>query len=225
MTSTLVFDWNGTLLDDAEAICQTVNVFLNRFGKSPITMPTFREHCDLPFTAMYRNFGLTDAEIDILGGNGNALFHETYEPLADQALLREGAWEILQAAKQQNVRTLILSNHVIEPIRVQLRRLGIEDTITEVLAFKSRATQYKDINKGERLRLYMLLNNLDPENTVIIGDMPEERAIASKLGLTSVSITGGFVSEPRLRASGPDYIIHDHYQLLPILKEHGIFSN
>ncbi|WP_245283188.1 MULTISPECIES: HAD family hydrolase [unclassified Bradyrhizobium] len=73
------------------------------------------------------------------------------------------------------------------------------------------------MSKQERLRLYMQGNDLSPERTVIVGDMPVETEIARNLGLINVSIVGGFVSEARLRAAGSDYIIHDHHELLPIL--------
>jgi phosphoglycolate phosphatase len=225
MKPTLVFDWNGTLLDDTEAILQTMNVILNRFGQSSIDIQTFREECDLPFALLYRKCGMSADNVEAANSDGSALFHDTYEPLADRAPLREGARDILKAAHRHGIHTVILSNHIVEPIRVQLRRLGIEEYVSEVLAFESRATQYKSIGKGERLRLYMQANGLQPETTVIIGDMPVETEIARTLGLTGVSITGGFVSEPRLRSAKPDYVIHNHHELQPILRELGIFMN
>jgi phosphoglycolate phosphatase len=225
MKPTLVFDWNGTLLDDADALLQTTNVILNRFGFASIDLQKFREQCDLPFAVLYRKLGMSADEVEAADSNGSALFHDTYEPLASRAPLREGARDILEAAHRQGVQTLVLSNHIVEPIRVQLRRLGIEDYISEVLAFENRATQYKSMGKGERLRLYMQMNHLKPETTVIVGDMPVETEIARDLGLTSISITGGFVSEPRLQAAQPDYVIHNHHELQPILKKHGIFLN
>ncbi|WP_247566663.1 hypothetical protein [Bradyrhizobium sp. 151] len=91
--------------------------------------------------------------------------------------------------------------------------------------FESRATQYKGISKGERLRLYMRAYNLNPSSTFIIGDMPLQTDIARDLGLISVAITGGFVSETRLRAAQPHYLIKDHHKLLPILQERGFFQN
>lgn len=36
MKPTLVFDWNGTLLDDASALLETTNAILNRFGHAAI---------------------------------------------------------------------------------------------------------------------------------------------------------------------------------------------
>ncbi|MGY3622107.1 HAD family hydrolase [Bradyrhizobium sp. USDA 10063] len=225
MKPTLVFDWNGTLLDDADALLQTTNTILDRFGRAPIDMQTFRDQSDVPLSVLYRNLGLSEGEVETVDRDGSAIFHDTYEPLASKADLREGARRILETARQHAGSTIILSNHIVEPLCTQLRRLGIEDCISEVLAFESRATQYKSMSKGERLRVYMQTHNLSPGSTFIIGDMPVETDIARNLGLTSISVTGGFVSEWRLQAAQPDYIIDDHHKLLPILQRHGFFRD
>ncbi|MGY8663843.1 HAD hydrolase-like protein [Bradyrhizobium sp. UFLA05-109] len=225
MKPVLVFDWNGTLLDDAYALLQTTNAILHRFGYTTIDMNTFREHCDVPLSLLYRSLGMSQEDVATVDGDGSALFHDTYEPLADKADLREGARRVLELARQEDASSIIVSNHIVDPLRSQLRRLGINDYIDDVLAFESRTTQYKSMSKGERLRQYMQENHLEPASTFIIGDMPVETDIARKLGLTSISITGGFVSDSRLRAAHPDYTIDNHHELVPILQGRGFFRN
>ncbi|WOH80158.1 HAD hydrolase-like protein [Bradyrhizobium sp. BEA-2-5] len=225
MKPVLVFDWNGTLLDDSYALLQTTNAILTHFGHATIDMNTFREHCDVPLSLLYRRLGMSEDEVTALDRDGNALFHDIYEPLADNSDLREGARRVLELAHQEAASSIIVSNHIVDPLRSQLRRLGIDDYINDVLAFENRTTQYKSMSKGERLRLYMQKNNLKPASTFIIGDMPVETDIARNLGLVSISITGGFVSESRLRAASPDYTINNHHELLPILQRHGYFRN
>ncbi|MGV7214880.1 HAD family hydrolase [Bradyrhizobium sp. UFLA05-112] len=225
MKPALVFDWNGTLLDDADALLQTTNAILERFGRATIDMNTFREHCDVPLSILYRNLGMSESEVAATDRDGSAIFHDAYEPLASNANLREGARRMLEIAREQAASSIIVSNHIVDPLRSQMQRLGINEYIDEVLAFESRATQYKSMTKGERLRLYMQENDLKPPATFIIGDMPVEANIARDLGLISIAITGGFVSESRLRAAEPDYIVHNHHELLPILQGHGFFRD
>ncbi|MGY8684052.1 HAD family hydrolase [Bradyrhizobium sp. UFLA05-153] len=225
MKPALVFDWNGTLLDDADALLQTTNAILKRFGRATIDMNTFRDHCDVPLSIFYRNLGMSESEVAATDRDGSAIFHDAYEPLASNVNLREGARTMLEIAREQAASSIIVSNHIVDPLRSQLQRLGINDYFDEVLAFESRATQYKSMSKGERLRLYMQENDLKPPATFIIGDMPVEANIARDLGLISIAITGGFVSESRLRAAEPDYIVHNHHELLPILQGHGFFRD
>ncbi|TWB93139.1 phosphoglycolate phosphatase-like HAD superfamily hydrolase [Bradyrhizobium macuxiense] len=225
MKPVLVFDWNGTLLDDSYALLKTTNDILTHFGHAMIDINTFREHCDVPLSLLYRSLGMSQDEVALVDRDGSALFHDSYEPLAGNADLREGARRVLELARREAASSIIVSNHIVAPLRSQLRRLGINEHITDVLAFESRATQFKSMSKGERLRLYMKENDLKPASTFIIGDMPVETDIARNLGLISVSITGGFVSESRLRAANPDYTIDNHHELLPILQRHGFFRD
>lgn len=225
MKPLLVFDWNGTLLDDADALLQTTNAILDRFGHPAIDMNTFREHCDVPLSLLYPSLGMSQDQIATVDRDSSAVFHDAYERLAGTARLREGARRVLELARQEGASSIIVSNHIVDPLRSQLRRLEIDHYIDDVLAFESRATQYKSMSKGERLRLYMQKNNQHPVSTFIIGDMPVETNIARDLGLISISITGGFVSEARLRAAGPDYTINDLHELVPILQKHRVFRN
>ena len=225
MKPALVFDWNGTLLDDTYALLETTNVILGHFGHPRIDIDTFREHCDVPLSRLFRSLGMSQEEIAAVERDEGALFHDTYEPLAEKADLREGARRVFELARRESALLIIVSNHIVVPLQSQLRRLGVDNYITDVLAFESRATQYKSMSKGERLRLYMHRYNLNPSSTFIIGDMPVETNIARNLGLTSISITGGFVSAARLEAARPDYTINNHYELLPILQRHGFFRN
>ncbi|MGY4473318.1 HAD family hydrolase [Bradyrhizobium sp. USDA 3364] len=224
MKSAIIFDWNGTLLDDANAVLQTINAILSRFGRAAVDMHKLREKFELPPSVLFRNLGMSKDEIEVVQSNDNAIFHDTYEFLARNAALRKGARNVLLAADQRAIQTVIVSNHIVGPIRTQLRRLGIKTHVTDILAFESRATQFMSMSKQERLRLYMQANDLSPERTVIVGDMPVETEIARNLGLINVSIVGGYVSEGRLRAAGPDYMIYDHHELLPILRKHCLFE-
>ncbi|UWU67808.1 HAD family hydrolase [Bradyrhizobium sp. NC92] len=224
MKPALVFDWNGTIIDDADALLQTTNIILGRLGRAAIDMQTFRDRFDVPLSVFYRNLGMSDSEIETVDSDSSAIFHDTYEPLADKAPLRNGARCILETARQQEISSIIVSNHIVDPLRTQLRRHGIDDCVAEVLAFESRATQFKSMSKGERLRRYMQAYNLNPGSTFIIGDMPVETDIARDLGLISIAITGGCVSESRLQAAQPDYLIEDHHTLLTILQDRGLFE-
>lgn len=183
MNPVLVFDWNGTLLDGSHALLQTTNAILDRYGRATIHMDTFRKHCDVLLSLLYRSLGMSRDEVAEVDRDGSAASHETYEPLADKADLREGPHRLLELARREAALSIIVSNHIVAPLRSQLRRLGIDNYINEVLAFESRTTQYQSMGNGERLRLYMQKNNLEPASIFIIGDMPSKWTLHAILGL------------------------------------------
>src|SRR5882672_11459685 len=114
----IVFDWNCTLFDDIHALHESTNQLLGMEGHPPVTIDDFRTCYHIPFDKFYRNLGLNEEQIRRLMELENGTFHDHYEPLAANAALREGAAEILNHAHTSGLRTYILSNHIVEPIRV-----------------------------------------------------------------------------------------------------------
>ena len=44
----ILWDWNGTLLDDTQAALDTLNIMLRRRGAKPIALEFFRDHFAFP---------------------------------------------------------------------------------------------------------------------------------------------------------------------------------
>ena len=220
-----MFDWNGTLFDDFDAMLTCNNIVFTRFGRNPAATPdAYREHYEIPFGTLLRNHGFSDEEVATIDEQSKQIFHDHYEPHAEKLGLREGAHEILRHVHDHGIQSLILSNHLVEPIRVQLRRLEIDHHFAEVLAYADRAVQLRDMTKGEKFAALYESEGLQPRDTLIVGDSTEEISIAREQGLISVAITGGCVSEERLRAAKPDYLIHSMHELQPILEQRGFLS-
>lgn len=217
----IIFDWNSTLLDDFHIIHECMNMIMEKVGRPTVSLDHFRACYDVPFERLYGNLGFVNGEVEKMMTLDRHVFHNFYEPRAENAGLREGATEILQHAKDGGVHSYILSNHIVEPIRTQLRRLSIEHFFTEVLAYATHATQFVDMTKGERLRRYMADRKIAGQQALIVGDSVEEIEIARTEGLISVAITGGGATEERLRAERPDHVIHSLHELKPILRQRG----
>ncbi len=220
----IIFDWNSTLLDDIHALHGCTNLLLEGEGHPPVSLDFFQSHYDVPFRQLYNNLGLTPDKVQRLIELENSAFHLHYEPMAAKAALRDGAQDILQNAQTHGLQTYILSNHIVEPIREQLRRLQIEHFFAEVLAYANRQVQFKDMTKGERLRRYRAEHGWHDHDAIIVGDSVEEIEIAHEQGMISVAITGGCVSEQRLAAGKPDYLIHSLRDLNTILRQEGFVS-
>lgn len=220
----IIFDWNSTLLDDFPIIHDCMNHIMERVGKPSITIDAFRRSYEVPFENLYSNLGFAEHEVQQVMHIDRHVFHDVYEPKAANAPLRDGAADILQHVKNNGIQSYILSNHIVEPIRGQLRRLGIDHLFDEVLAYATRDVQFRDMTKGERLRRYREDNKIAAHDAMIVGDSVEEIEIARAQDLISVAITGGGALEERLRQERPDYVIHSLRELKPILDKEGFVS-
>jgi phosphoglycolate phosphatase len=220
----VVWDWNGTLLDDTDAVLVCVNKVMAELKQQPITMEKFRDTQIRPLEHFYRAVGLNEEDITRALENERSIFHDNYEPMADTVPLRKGALEILHLLKTSHVANIILSNHISSQIVRLLKNHEIEDYFETVMAYISREKQHRDQTKGEKLRDYMTAKGMNGANALIVGDTLEEIEIARGLGMTSIAITGGVHSERRLRALNPDHVVHSLHEITPILQERGFVS-
>ena len=98
MKKLAIFDWNGTLIDDAEANWEGCNFCLSVFGKGPITFEHYRETMDFPILHLYARNGI-DADTYLANFQTAAsAFLDNYKKLAVASPLRRGATDILIAS-------------------------------------------------------------------------------------------------------------------------------
>lgn len=220
----IVWDWNGTLLNDTDAVMASNNMILEKIGRAPISAELFRDCFIHPTRDFYAAIGLSEEELTKVMVMERDAFHDAYEELALTMPLHLGATEILDALREHNVASLIVSNHITGEIVRILKQRNIDHHFDEVIAYISRGKQFRDMTKGEKLQEYIKANGLNGTNALIVGDTMEEIEIARALGMISVSITGGVHAEHRLRAKSPDHVIHSLHELKPILQERGFIS-
>ncbi len=215
----IVWDWNGTLLDDTDSVLIALNAVLKKSDHAPISMETFQNTSTTNRQKFYRDVGVSEEKIDQLLESERNVFHDNYEPLADHAPLRHGAADILHHLKSNSVSSLILSNHIADQINRLLVKNGIQHHFDEVMAYSDRQNQFRHMTKGDKLRQHIDAKGLNSANAIIVGDTTEEIEIAHSLGMTSVAITGGVHSEKRLSEKNPDHLIHSLPELTRILEQ------
>ncbi|GFM97475.1 hypothetical protein Sfulv_22860 [Streptomyces fulvorobeus] len=90
----LVWDWNGTLLDDIEAVIGATNAAFAEIDLAPITLEQYREMYCVPIPLFYeRLLGRlpTDAEWERMDG----IFHRHYTERRVTCGLTQGVEELL----------------------------------------------------------------------------------------------------------------------------------
>jgi phosphoglycolate phosphatase len=215
----IVFDWNGTLLDDLEQSLAGFNAVLRMMGAPEFSVDEYQQRYTVPFIKLYESGGVDADELRAREVEVHQVFHATYDQAALSAQLRQGAQELLDFLRQNRIRILVLSNHTVHDIRFQAARLGIEPFFDAVLANDVNGVAYITRGKDQRLKDYMQQHAI--EGGIIVGDTVEEVEIGQDIGLISVALTGGMCSEQRLREIGPDHLIDSLAQLPPILEARG----
>ena len=215
----IVFDWNGTLLADTLPSLKASNACLEFYGRPPITMERFRETFNFPILHFYKLNGISTDEMLARKEESNIVFQSSYEALAANTRLRKGARELLQWCNDQGHTCMILSNYMTDKITAHLHRLKIRHHFADISAHDCDGTTIlHKTTKAQRLSEYMLKRNYKPAETIIIGDSTEEPEIARQLGLTSIGITDGAISRPRLKKAAPNHMINTLSQCKPLIQ-------
>jgi phosphoglycolate phosphatase len=217
MIKLIAFDWNGTLLADTKFVAQATDMAFKHFGYKPIGLKKYRQTFSIPVL----NFWLANGgkKEDLLLEH-NIFFH-AYEKLLKDAHPRFGAKEVLKWVKQNDIESIIYSNHTFKEIHFQLKRFGLSPYIQEVLSRKDVSDQVHLLkrHKEDKLANYIKIHKFKPREVISVGDTCEEVEIGHNLNLHTVAITGGENTTQRLKKTKPDFLIHNMLELKKIVKE------
>lgn len=217
MIKLVLFDWDGTILDNATAGLDSENDLLRLFNLKPITMQKHRDIFEIPVSKFYAKAGLTEELIK--DSNIQEIFQGIYEKRVGNAKARTGAGALLKWLHSEGIKSAILSNHTIVGIEKSLKRLKLEKYVETILANELAIHTGGVKDKAEYAEEYLKRTRFNPRQALIVGDAPEEARIARRLHLRSVLITDGWYSKRRLEETKPDYLIKKLNELPRIIKD------
>lgn len=191
----VLWDFNGTLLDDADAGLACVEELLRRRGLPPLGgIAHYREVFRFPIRDYYADIGFDFAREDY-----GALADEwalLYGELAADAPLREGVPEALERLRRAGVRLTVLSASERGMLCRQLRQRGVYELFDEVLGLDDfRAQDKLGIAREWRART-------GAGRALMVGDTDHDALAARAIGADCVLLTGGHQSREVLLRTG-----------------------
>lgn len=190
----VIWDWNGTLLDDTQAALDTLNIMLARRGQAPISMDFYRAHFAFPVRGFYDSIGLKIApeEWDELARE----YHATYavQPMA----LNAETLTVLEAVRRRGIGQSILSALRQDLLESVTARFGVAPYMRHLYGTDN-------LNGASKLaRGRELLAALGgPDGVVLIGDALHDKEVADDLGVRCVLCAQGGHAAHRLTAVAP----------------------
>ncbi|MER5732378.1 HAD family hydrolase [Streptomyces sp. NPDC002138] len=196
----IVWDWNGTLLHDLDAIMAATNASFAELGFAPITVERYRELYVVPVPQFYaRLMGRvpTDAEWLVM----DATFHRHYWAVAEDAGLAEGARELLDGWRTAGLTQSLLSLAPHEKLVPLVQRHGIHGHFLRV---DGRVGPSHTSKAGHLVRHMAAMKGtgVTATRTVLIGDAVDDALAAAHVGALAVLYTGGSHSRRSLESAG-----------------------
>ncbi|MCM2392313.1 HAD family hydrolase [Streptomyces albipurpureus] len=195
----LIWDWNGTLLDDITAVIGATNAAFADIGLEPITLERYREMYCVPVPRFYeRLLGRlpTDEEWELM----DVTFHRYYSEHRLACGLTQGAEELLGEWRRAGRSQSLLSLYGHDELVPIVRGYGIESHFIRVEGRRGRSGGSKAIHMEAHLAA--LIGTAAPERTVVIGDAADDAIAAAHVGARAVLYTGGSHSRASLELVG-----------------------
>lgn len=191
----ILWDWNGTLLDDVGISIDCVNILLNELGLKQTNLEEYYEMMEIPMKRYYENlFSSRNFEFKYELCTKN--FQKNYPMMIDNAKLMNSAIEILQYFKSQGAKQFIVSS--FEKIRLigYVKKFGI-DSYFEAISGDD------DIHVGSKSgRAIELVKGVERDKILYIGDSEADYITANDVGCDCILLSKGHQPRKTLEKFG-----------------------
>lgn len=196
----IIWDWNGTLIDDVTAAVNALNRMLSIRGVAPVTRDFYRANFGFPVRPFYAVAGLDMEKED--WDKICTDFHQFIAEEPDQHL-RPDAKNALQLVLDQGGRQSILSALRQDLLHRDTAREGIQSFFDTLFGVDNLDGATK-LSRGHDLIAHLKSAGLlSPDQPVFfIGDTLHDAEVGSALGATPILVESGHQNGDRLRASG-----------------------
>jgi len=194
----LVWDWNGTLFHDIDAVVEATNASFGEIGLPPITLQRYREMYCVPVPRFYeRLIGRlpTDDEWAVM----DASFHRHYWALAESCGLANGAADLLAARSAAGLTQSLCSLAPHDRLVPVVASHGISGHFRRV---DGRTDSSTDGKAAQMARHLDALGITDARSVVVIGDALDDAVAAAHVGAHAILYTGGSHSRAGLETAG-----------------------
>ena len=191
----IIWDWNGTLLDDTSAAFNAFNAQLTTRGCKAISLDFYRAHFAFPVKPFYALCG-----IDLAHADWERIAREYHAAYAHEAkALNREAIAALERVKAAGVRQCVLSALRQDLLEAAIEEAGIRDYFEFVYGTDNLDGGSK-LNRAKELVEVLCAAGRD---IVMIGDAVHDKEVADALGVRCVLTAQGGHNAERLRAVAP----------------------
>ncbi|SMS11071.1 HAD family hydrolase [Pseudomonas viridiflava] len=192
----VVFDWNGTLIDDIDLAVFAVNRCGEHYDVAPINADLYRARFDFPIAGFYAALGFDLDRVPFPTIVQRYLEH--FDAHVAECPLQPYVIEFLDAAMRAGIGVSILSASHCDVLVQTLKAKGLYDRFEHVVGLSHNQATSKT---AEALVLQQTLGT-PASRTLFIGDTLHDFDVACAVGWSPVLVSTGHQDIERLRISG-----------------------
>jgi len=193
----VVWDWNGTLLDDLNQVVTAVNRTLGALGETPISTAIYGAHYQRPVRRFYESLlerPVRDDEWQLI----DELFHSAYRSQLQSVELAADAREALEAVAAAGHTQSLLSMLLHDDLVDMAASFGIDRFMRRVDGLRGA----RGVRKHESLESHLHALGVDVGDVLIIGDALDDVAAARAVGTRCVMYDRGTFPREQVNGAG-----------------------
>lgn len=187
----IFWDFNGTLLND---IPLTYDILIQMLKEEERPLLTYDEYLmvfGFPVQEYYSKvYDLNKTPFDVLAQR----FIERYQPRSLEQGLNDHVVEVIQHFNQKGIKQVLLSASEINNLNEQVDHYAIRHLFKDVLGTGDVLAK----SKLDVAQKYLVENNIDAKDIIMIGDTLHDAEIADYLGCRVILYTKGNQHPSRL---------------------------
>jgi phosphoglycolate phosphatase-like HAD superfamily hydrolase len=196
--SHVVWDWNGTLLNDNDAVLAAVNAVCVDFGRASLTWAEWQAVYARPMRVSYQQI-LQRLLDDEEWARVDKLYHEQYDTLLHTCALAAGATAELRRWAESGRTQSLLSMWFHARLVPTIEEFGLTGYFSRIDGLPG------DVGGGSKtdsLVQHLEAQALDPRDVVLIGDVVDDAVAAEAAGTGCILVNTGAMSRAALETTG-----------------------
>jgi len=202
--STILFDWDGTLLDSAPSALLTFQKTFQQLGVD-LSEEVYESIYSPNWYSMYEAVGLSRDRWDL----ADELWLRYHAEFPVQLVLN--AQSILRELADRGYRLGLVTSGTGSRVRREASALGVMPLL-EMLVCNEDTDNKKP--HPEPLQRAMTAMRQAAQNCCYVGDSPEDIRMGKSAGLLTVAVMGEYPCSKRLRDASPDIFLEKLAQIL-----------
>jgi phosphoglycolate phosphatase len=192
----MVWDWNGTLLDDVDLVVEIMGELLREHGLPALEISRYLEIFEFPAQKYYEKLGFGAA-------------HPTFETVATRFMqqynrrvfdcsLHADARQSLERFRERGVTNVVLTAGNQASVAQQFEHFGLRDLVSEVVGNTDDFAGSKDVIGTNWLRE----RRFDSRSMAYVGDTTHDYEVAKAMEVRCILVSHGHNSLARLTRCG-----------------------
>lgn len=188
MKKYVIFDFNGTIIDDVDLCLNLLNKMLVENGYKEVTLERYRNIFTFPIKKYYELAGFDFTKDDY---NKLAIeFINAYQPASLKCNLYAGCRELFRDLKEKGYHLIVLSASERTNLIEQMTHFQILDYFDDILGLDNIHAVSKVMIGVE----YLTTHQISPNEVVMIGDTLHDKEVADEMGIDIILVSQGHQS-------------------------------